>query len=736
MQVFEQSLSAAPITPGKHWFLGVSGNNCAFRRAALLEIGGFDEAFVYYLDETDVCLRLSRAGYQTVQLPDNAIRHYAARAAQSDILLTRGWDVITLSDTYFALKNGADALPRRFAKTLWLAPRKHFFRELTAYILNSPTSLWQRARLVGRYGRGLISGLRLGLFQSRRFGHFAAPPAPPLPFAPAPVERPLHIALLSQTLPIQANYGGIGRYTYDLALGLFESGHEVHVFCKDAQPLRRLGLGFYVHGISPEAAEKYRFPGGAARPILRKNLGHALAVVDALKNLYARSVEFDVVHASNWDAEAAALIRSEVYPVVLFLVTPLAQSVLAEKWPLTDDLRACIALDRWQILNADLACTPSMGVRESYSQLMGIDGPSTSAWRLVSPGIVPESPGLKSEPGRRRLLFVGRLERRKGIQDLLQILPGLLLENPDWECHLVGDDKLLAPEGGTFRERFVVQHAGANWMSRVVFHGPVPEAELRWHYQNCDLFVAPSLFESFGLIYQEAMQYGKAVVGCRVGGVPEVLADGVEGRLVAPGNPTELQSALADLMRDDARRRQMGQAGAERVHKRENYRSMAAGMEQVYRSAIATYGHARRARRAGLWPRDLRLLEPDDRLAQTGDWRQTVAPNGQAYLVGRPGASLQFTTRALAQIQLTTLRHGWSGVLGVTTNAGGQQVLDLYWPSERPIEYADTSCITLGGVLDEPLVATLRVLDVRNPDSYGSEIWLKRLALVENVAGG
>src|SRR5262249_18784939 len=155
----------------------------------------------------------------------------------------------------------------------------------------------------------------------------------------------------------------------------------------------------------------------------------------------------------------------------------------------------------------------------SYATLMGLARESIAALHHAPLGIVPDRAPVEAAPGgRRRLLFVGRCERRKGIHILLDVLPDLLAAAPDWECHLVGDDRAAVAEGGTFKQQFLERHRRAPWLDRVFFHGEVDQDELRRQYRRCDLFVAPSLFESFGLIYHEAMQYGKPVIGCRTGG--------------------------------------------------------------------------------------------------------------------------------------------------------------------------------------------------------------------------
>ncbi|HEU5099278.1 MAG TPA: glycosyltransferase [Roseiflexaceae bacterium] len=583
-QIFDKQRAVDMVAADRHWVAGVRGCNCAFRRTALLEVGGFDEFYTYYLDESDVCMRLSQAGYTIAHLPDNTVRHYSGASDNRATQIDRNWRVIARSDTYYAIKNGLDSGAKRLLKTLAAAPRKHFVGEINHYLLSGsiPVPAWARA--MRQWLAGVYDGLRAGLERPRQLGAFDAPPAL-LPFrVPAP-EQPLRVALLSQSIPGQPGSGGIGRYTFDLAQGLHERGHEIHVICKDEQPLRRHSLGFSIHGI-PKREYAPR-PLLDNRPVLNKNLSYGLAVARQLARLRGQGIVFDVVHASNWDAEAAALIRARLYPTVLMLVSPLAQVITAEGWPVDDDLRACVGLDRWQIEHADMICVPSEGVLGSYQKLMGITPESLPNLRIAPLGIMPDLADVPAQATQQlRLLFVGRCEKRKGAHILLDALPRLLAEHPQWECHLVGDDSVPV-DGSTLKQRFLARHQGAPWLKQVIFHGPVAEAELRRHYQQCDLFVAPSLFESFGLIYHEAMQYGKAVVGCRTGGVPEVVTDGVEGLLVEPGNLEQLQAALAQLMNDGALRERMGAAGARRVQHQQNYQTMAARMEVIYLEAAA-----------------------------------------------------------------------------------------------------------------------------------------------------
>lgn len=713
--------------PGQRWQRGVQGCNCAFRRRSLVAIGGFDEFFTYYLDETDVCWRMAGAGYTVEYVPDNQVRHYAHQAVGLEHrtrLADRDWRQVARSDVYFGLKTGRDPWPRRLIKTLRAAPRKNYVGQIWGLWRQGEIPFLRWLQLISQWTGGVLAGLWSGYLCVRQLREFSAAPRDFQPFSPSSVESRLRVALLSQTLPYQPHYGGIGRYTYDLARGLHERGHEVHLICADEVALRRESLGFVVHGIPQLDYQSVRL--FKDRPVLSRTAAYGLAVASKLQALYAQGVEFDVVHATNWDAEAAGLIRASVYPVILFLVTPLTQAIKTNQWVFTEDLRACLTLDYWQIARADEVCAPTQGIMTVYEAQMGLSAEVLAGIHRVPLGIVPDAAQPTLRPnGRYRLLFVGRLEPRKGLAALLAVLPELLTAHPTWECHLVGEDRLPLAEGGTFRERFEAQHRGSPWLERVTFHGSLPETALRHQYRECDLFVAPSLSESFGLIYHEAMQYGKAVVGTRTGGVPEVVEQGVEGLLVAPDAPLELRAALEKLMTDHTLRQQMGEAGARRVQQTSNYRAMARQMEQVYSTAIARIGRQRQARRRQVWAREVPLFTASPLARWSGSWKTREAAPGHLYRMGFPGATLEFEASSASVLNLVTLCHEWSGVLEISTDQAVIKYVDLWRPG--PPRLALQIRVCLPGEPGQAANVCLRVHSERNPQGFGHEVWLKQV---------
>jgi glycosyltransferase involved in cell wall biosynthesis/GT2 family glycosyltransferase len=580
----EQRFTDGPIPDERgqaRWYRRTVGNNSAFRRSALVAIGGFDERFRYYLDEADVCLRLARAGYEVVYLHDAAVRHYP-EVSPLGAPFIRDRRLIARSDTYYCLKNGADPLPRRVISTLRRAPFKHFVRELPDLVAERRITKREMWRLRARWLRGLVEGMVEGI-AAPRGNHLTDGQALPLvPFVAASTRERLSICLLSRRLPPDPHAGGVGRYTFDLARGLHELGHRVVIVTEGESVNRHEGLGFDVVGVNarPPAA------GLRQAPILAQNLAYAEAVLARVETLSAERGPFDVVHATNWGIEALGLAQRRTTALTLMLVTPLESVMAAEGWDLSLDLAANVELDQWVIERATRVCAPSAGVMSRYTSRAGWTGRAIHTTPL---GIVCGPPSRRKDEGPRRLLFVGRLERRKGIHVLLQALPALLEKHPGWHCDIVGDRSVLAHPGATFRDLFLEEHAQEAWAKRVAFHGSVADDEVQQFYRNADLFVAPSLFESFGLIYQEAMQYGVPVVGCRAGGVPEVVRHDVHGLLVPPGDAESLETALDRLMSDDELRRRMGARAEADVRKSGSHVAMAERMAVEYRAATAEH---------------------------------------------------------------------------------------------------------------------------------------------------
>ncbi len=152
------------------------------------------------------------------------------------------------------------------------------------------------------------------------------------------------------------------------------------------------------------------------------------------------------------------------------------------------------------------------------------------------------------------ILFVSRLEKRKGLNYLLEAYKQVKGEIPNSRLIIVGPGTRL-------------RHKYEKWVRRngvkdVVFVGYVSYDELPRYYKIADIFCVPATGrESFGIILLEAMAVGKPIVATNIEGYAGLVADGVEGLLVPPKNKEQLAQALISLATDDSLRQEIGARG-------------------------------------------------------------------------------------------------------------------------------------------------------------------------------
>jgi glycogen(starch) synthase len=573
------------------------GTNSSFRREILVSIGGFDETFEYYLDESDVCCRLIDRGYVVAQLDDGFVYHkFLPSWIRDRPDVVKDYRQVLKSKVYFALKHGlaaasfaevcadvaafvdtcaadvADALERGLLEEGDRAKFEVDVAEMSdaawrAY--SAPTPRTRPAEWFGSNGRVVLP------YRTR-----------------AAAANKLHVCLLSREYP-PSRVNGIGRVVHSLATGLAAAGHVVHVVTA-GEISRRVDLedGVWVHRVPIGPHD--RPPSLLAPPHIwdsSASLFDEVLLIDQHRPV-------DVLQAPNWDSEGIAAIEDGRIPVVVGLYTPLATlSALDPRVGAAADgadptIREMVALERYCYERADglLACGPDI-VREVESRYAMTLDPDRLG--LVAHGLADRAPQVKdaSDGPRVGLLFVGRLEPRKGVDVLLEAAAGLVAQHPDLLVTIAGDDSVPTVDGSTMRAQFE-RTAPAGLLSRVRFLGPVDDASLLLLYAACDVLVVPSRYESFGLMLLEAMMFAKPVVAADVGGMREIVVDDETGTLVAPGDPGALGAALEPLLASADRRRRMGEAGRRRYESEYTRDQMVDGVVRFYRAVIAS---ARRA---------------------------------------------------------------------------------------------------------------------------------------------
>lgn len=172
------------------------------------------------------------------------------------------------------------------------------------------------------------------------------------------------------------------------------------------------------------------------------------------------------------------------------------------------------------------------------------------------------------------VLFVGRVEKRKGADTLLQAIPQVLARFPTCEFVFIGrpSEDLAA----------LMQAASP----QVKFLGPQPHAELPKWYQKAWVCAVPSVWDNSPNTVYEAMACGVPVVATRVGGIPELVENNITGALVPPNDPAALAEALCNVLSNRTLRWEMGTASRVKAMSAFSVANITAATLRFYRNAL------------------------------------------------------------------------------------------------------------------------------------------------------
>jgi glycosyltransferase involved in cell wall biosynthesis len=331
----------------------------------------------------------------------------------------------------------------------------------------------------------------------------------------------------------------------------------------------------YVGGHCGHAAGAIVYAGAAYREVMR---------------LHDRE-PVDVVLAPLWRSEGAVCLLDHRFPTVVSCMTSLRTMVDVDKRPLSHpDIGSQLAFEA-----ASLKRSPYLhGLTEAVltKTISDFDlHPAHAA--VISRGLrdrfVPEAGTGASELA--TILFVGRIEPRKGVDTLLDALTQLVDEGVPASLIIAGPE--FDP---SFRMAFARRTEDRPEVRAAVsFRGAVSDDELSRLYQAADIVCVPSRYESHGIVLVEAMMFGKALVSCIAGGISEVAEHEANALLCPPEDPAALAVALRRLIEDDRLRQRLGDAGRLTYERRFAVGVIAAEMEAFLRQVIAHHRDAHAA---------------------------------------------------------------------------------------------------------------------------------------------
>jgi len=181
----------------------------------------------------------------------------------------------------------------------------------------------------------------------------------------------------------------------------------------------------------------------------------------------------------------------------------------------------------------------------------------------------------------KKILYVGRLSREKGVEYLLNAMPLILIKQPKGRCDIVGD--------GPERERLERLVKNLKLSKNVKFYGKIAYKKVEEYYRRSTVVVIPSICpEAFSLVGVEAMSVGRAVIGTNIGAIPEWLEDGRTGFLVEPKNSKDIANKIIKLFENQKLPKMMGERAHIRVEKF-SIEEYVKNLERLYEKILKKY---------------------------------------------------------------------------------------------------------------------------------------------------
>jgi len=294
----------------------------------------------------------------------------------------------------------------------------------------------------------------------------------------------------------------------------------------------------------------------------------------------------DLVHSHTWYANLAGHLASLLYGIPHVATVHSLEPLRPWK---AEQLGGGYALSSWaervSLDSAAAVVAVSDGMRNDvlsvYPEI------ASERVRVIRNGIdtVEYAPDQKTDvlerhgidQSRPYVIFVGRITRQKGVPVLLRAAAAL---DPSAQLVLLAgaaDTPELGAEVSALVAELQATRSGVIWVPEML-----PKPDVIQLLTHALVFACPSVYEPLGIVNLEAMACATAVVASRVGGIPEVVDDGVTGLLVPPDDPAALAAAMNLLLRDPGRADAMGRAGRERAVAEFSWDAVAAQTAALY----------------------------------------------------------------------------------------------------------------------------------------------------------
>lgn len=403
----------------------------------------------------------------------------------------------------------------------------------------------------------------------------------------------MRVCIISREYPPETGFGGIATFSNHLANGLKELGHDVEVVALAKETARTVVQdGIRVHRVLPT-----KIPGDLGcvafgMPYSRYVLQTSTALWEKFFELHDER-PFDIVDTPELLAEGLVPAVTKAAPLVVRLYTPHSKFIAEGLHNVTPtfDHQFVAMLERVAMTSADAITSPSDDLADFVANDLNYPRNEIRIVRNpIDPAeFSPEGPLAIKPDGRLTVLFVGRLEERKGIRYLIDAVPKVVAKFPNVRFVIIGDDTNNGKGQKSVRAELNRQIAENGCSANLMFIPRIALKELPAHYRSADISVVPSVYDNSPYTSLEAMSCGRPVIGTSGGGTKEYVTHGETGLIVPPRDSDALAEAILHLLQNDAERIAMGKAARQRTLDKFQRTEIARQTLEVYEIACSRF---------------------------------------------------------------------------------------------------------------------------------------------------
>ncbi len=372
-------------------------------------------------------------------------------------------------------------------------------------------------------------------------------PPPSVPLAVG--DRALRIAFLTPAWPLDVATNGIVTYVDSIAVGLRRQGHRICIlsaYTKEAEsmpdmyPIDRVEVSSLAR---IRDALTYRINPSAS---LRAKFSRAL-VKATRRSIAERGVQLLEMEESFGFVQQ---VKPHLpIPVVVRLHGPHFANGPALRVSTEAAFHQRVRDEGVGIAMADGISSPSREILEQTREFYGLPLNNAAVIPYPGPAVSSEQRWSLAECDRSHLLFVGRFDRHKGGDVVIDAFSKVAQRFPQIRLCFVGPDDGLTDDQGQYctLAKYLSERA-PEVAGRIDWLGRQPHSSLAEMRRKAFATIVGSRYETFGIVVLEAMAYGCPLAATRTGGIPEIIEDGVNGVLARPGDPDDLASAISRLL--------------------------------------------------------------------------------------------------------------------------------------------------------------------------------------------